>query len=142
MADLKVLINENIVLDGVNRSTQHEKTYSNVNTFDSRILSLSSGSQVAVANFCSLDQAGSYTAGSMQYARFTNTGLKNIALIVSSSSETTFFNIQPGKHFILSDTLVSGSAVNSSGSFVYDDIKSIKAEPINGSSTLELVIAN
>jgi len=142
MADFKVLINETITLDGVNRSTQHEKVYAGVTSLDNRVLSLGSGSQVSIADFSNKASAGTFHSSSFQYGRFTNTGNKNISLIVSSSSETSFFNIQPGKHFILSDTIVTGSAINASGSYSYDQIRSIKAEPISGSSTLEFVIAN
>ena len=139
MADLKLEIKENIILEGVQRGSIHELTLSNVNNIDNRILLTPTGSETTIFSLADVPSAGTFVTSSLIYARITNHSTTvPINLKVSSSTENYNVSINTGGSYMLTTSKITGSnAVD----FDYDDIKDIKVEPSGSSAKIEYFVA-
>lgn len=138
MADLKLVIQEDITLDSNNRSTKFTKTLEGVNYVDHRTMNTISGSETTIFSLSNSPGAGTFVTSSLIYARISN--LSNtypINLKISSSSEDMNYNIDAGGSFMLSTSKMTGSLEE----FVYDDVASLKVEPSSSDAKIEYFIA-
>ena len=74
MADLIVLINEKITLDGNDRGVLTTQTITGINNIDNRILTIPTSSQTSLFHFSSGENSGAayFTTGSFKYGRITD----------------------------------------------------------------------
>jgi len=139
MANLKLSIKEQILLDGTERGTEYRYTIPNITSIDNRILTLASGSETEIFTFSNANNAGTFITSSFKYGRITNYSNTGIKLKVSSSTEALNFNLAASGSFMLNSSEITGS--NNTGSFVYDDIVSIKLEPSGSNAKVEYFVA-
>ena len=147
MADLTVLINEKITLDGNDRGVLTTQTITGINNIDNRIITAPTGSYTPLFSFesDSFYNPGTFLTGSFQYGRITNKSntLIELRVIFNDSPYTASFAITPGNSFMLSSTkFAAGSMSNPSDNFVFPQtISSITIQPSGSSAKIEYFIA-
>jgi len=138
MADLRLVIQEDITLDSNNRSTIFTKTLTDVNYIDHRTMNTTSGVETTIFSLGESPGAGTFINSSLVYARISNLSpTSSINLKISSSTENMNYSIDAGGSFMLSTSKMTGSLEE----FVYDDISSLKIEPSIGSAKVEYFVA-
>lgn len=147
MADLTVLINEKITLDGNDRGVLTTQTITGINNIDNRIVTLPADTNTNIFYFTSNPpQAATFSTGSFKYGRITNKSTVPVQLNVSNKdfvNDTEYYSstfvITPGNSFILSSTDTTGSLPPN---FSFNDyINSILITPSGSSATIEYFIA-
>jgi hypothetical protein len=149
MADLTVLINEKITLNGNDKGVLTTQTISGINNIDNRILNIPTGSYTPLFYFnpSSID-AGTFSTGSFKYGRITNKSA-TIPIQVRVTADTvppstlinTSFIVTPGNSFFLSTTAVTGSSPGSN-TFIFNQyVYYISAAPSGSSASIEYFIA-
>jgi len=149
MADLTVYINEKITIDGTERGVLTTQTVSNINSIDSRILNILTGSYTPLFYFDPSNvNAGTFSTGSFKYGRITNKSstvpiqVKITADTVPSSTLTnTSFIVTPGNSFFLSTTAVTGSSPGSNVFTFNQYIYYLSVSPSGSSANIEYFIA-
>lgn len=138
MANLRVVVVEQLTLDENNRDNVYSKTFSGVNYLDHRTLLAPSGSKTRIFSYNGAVDRGTFVTSSIVYGRVSNLNdTYSINLEVSSSTENFHQKIAPGGSFMLSSNEMTGSY---SGAITYDDIKDILVEPISGAAKIEYYI--
>jgi hypothetical protein len=139
MADLTVLINEKITLDGNDRGILTTQTISGVNYIDNRTFTIPTGSATTLFSLSDVNSAGTFITSSIQYIRLTNSSTTNtpVKLIVSSSTEAMSYLINTGSSYMISTSKITGSLTG----LTFKDIVSVKAEPSGSSAKIEYFIA-
>jgi len=149
MADLTVLINEKITLDGNDRGILTTQTISNINNVDNRILNIPTGSYTPLFYFDPSNvDAGTFLTGSFKYGRITNKSL-TVPIQVRVTADTvppstlanTSFIVAPGNSFFLSTTAVTGSSPGSNTFTFSQYVYYISVAPSGSSSSVEYFIA-
>ena len=144
MADLTVLINEKITLDGNDRGVLTTQTITGINNIDNRIMNCPSGSNSIIFRFCTGGNAlnGAFTTGSFKYSRVTNKSDIPLKLTIEyNNNGESVFAIDSYSSFYLSSTQGTSSAMNT-GDFTYNDyISQIYIEPSGSAATIEYFIA-
>ena len=149
MADLTVLINEKITLDGNDRGVLTTQTITGINNIDNRIVTLPVNITTNIFYFINNNQpqAGTFTTSSFKYGRVTNKSTVPIQLNVLNKdtvSDTEYyytFAVTPGNSFILSSTNTTGSSFPSPNFIFSDYIQSILVAPSGSAATIEYFIA-
>jgi hypothetical protein len=160
MADLKIIISEQITLPNKNLETSLNTTViSDVNQIVKRVDTISttfSGSGIEILKFVDSEEqqvAGSFVKDQVKYIRITNlssTGSAEIYLI-STGNESSIFSLEPKKSLMLGDAEFNASSTNDyvvenyvdetyySDFYYYD---TIKAKAISSSIQLEYLVAS
>jgi len=149
MADLTVLINEKIILDGNDRGVLSTQTITNINNIDNRILKIPTGSYTPLFYFnpSSID-AGTFSTGSFKYGRITNKS-STVPIQVRVTADTvppstllnTSFIVAPGNSFFLSTTAITGSSPGSNIFTFNQYIYYVSVAPSGSSANIEYFIA-
>jgi hypothetical protein len=139
MADLTVLINEKITLDGNDRGILTTQTILGINYIDNRTFTIPTGSVTTLFSLSNINSAGTFITSSIQYIRLTNSSTTNtpVKLIVSSSTEAMSYLINTGSSYMISTSKTTGSLTG----MLFNDIVSVKAEPSGSSAKIEYFIA-
>ena len=139
MATFTSQIFEILTLNGDNVGSSVTQTINNINYVDNRILSVPTGSITTLFSMDSVPGAGTFVTSSIQYVRITNNStVTPIKLIVSSSVEAMSFLIATGSSYMMSTSKITGSV--RSGSFNFNDIKSVKVQPSSSAASIEYYI--
>ena len=139
MATFTSQIFEILTLNGDNVGSSVTQTINNINYVDNRILSIPTGSVTTLFSMDSTPGAGTFVTSSIQYVRVTNNStVTPIKLIVSSSTEAISYLIATGSSYMISTSKITGSV--DSGSFNFNDIKSVKAQPSSSAASIEYYI--
>jgi hypothetical protein len=132
MATLKLFINEELVLDGIDRSNYQTIDIIDVNYLDHRTMLLPPGSKTSIFNFDTEVAAGTFREDRLKYARITNHSTTiPVNIEISSSNEVFNFRMNPLQSFYLPSSQVTGSVVD----FTYDYISSINLQPSGSNNT-------
>ena len=139
MADLTVLINEKITLDGNDRGILTTHIIPGINYIDNRTFTIPTGSVTTLFSLSDTTSAGTFVTSSIQYIRLTNSSTTDtpVKLIVSSSTEAMSYLISTGSSYMISTSKITGSLTG----IVFNDIVSVKAEPSGSAAKLEYFIA-
>jgi hypothetical protein len=138
MADLKLVIQEDITLDDNNRSTKFTKTLEGVSYVDHRTMNAISGSETEIFALSNNPGAGTFVTSSLIYARVSNlSSTYPVNLKISSSTEDMNYSIEAGGSFMLSTSKMTGSLEE----FNYDDVFSLKVEPSSSNAKIEYFVA-
>ena len=149
MADLTVLINEKITLDGNDRGVLSTQTITGINNIDNRILKIPTGSYTPLFYFdpSNID-AGTFSTGSFKYGRITNKSSTvpiqvrvTADTVPSSTLANTSFIVAPGDSFFLSTTAITGSSPGSNIFAFNQYIYYVSAAPSGSSANIEYFIA-
>jgi hypothetical protein len=140
MATFTSQIFEILTLNGDNVGSSVTNTINNINYVDNRILSIPTGSITTLFSMDSVPGAGTFVSSSVQYVRVTNNSATvPVKLIISSSTQAMSYLISAGSSYMISTSKMTGSV--DSGSFNFDDIKSVKAQPTGSTTSIEYYIA-
>jgi hypothetical protein len=140
MATFTSQIFEILTLNGDNVGSSVTNTINDINYVDNRILSIPTGSITTLFSMDSVPGAGTFVTSSVKYVRVTNNStLFPVKLIVSSSTQAMSYLISAGSSYMISTSKMTGSV--DSGSFNFDDIKSVKAQPTGSATSIEYYIA-
>jgi hypothetical protein len=132
MATLKLFINEELTLDGIDRSNYQTIEITGVNYLDHRTMLLPSGSKTSIFNFDTEVSAGTFREDRLKYARITNHSTTiPVNIEISASNQAFNFRMNPLQSFYLPSSQVTGSVVN----FTYDYISSINLRPSGSNNT-------
>lgn len=138
MATFTSQIFEILTLNGDNVGSSVTNTINNINYVDNRILSIPTGSVTTLFSMDSVPGAGTFVTSSIQYVRVTNTSATaQVKLIISSSTEAMSYLISAGSSYMLSTSKITGST----SGLIFDDIKSVKAQPSGSVASIEYYIA-
>jgi len=150
MADLTVLINEKITLDGNDRGVLTTQTITGINNIDNRIMSIPTSSHTSLFHFSAGENSGAayFTTGSFKYGRVTNKSTTPVMLVVNNYdtiTDTNYYSltniIEPGNSFCLSSTQATSSVIPSIFSNITDYISEILVLPSGSPATIEYFIA-
>ena len=140
MATFTSQIFEILTLNGDNVGSSVTNTINDINYVDNRIFSIPTGSVTTLFSMDSVPGAGTFVTSSVKYVRVTNNStLFPVKLIVSSSTQAMSYLISAGSSYMISTSKMTGSV--DSGSFNFDDIKSVKAQPTGSATSIEYYIA-
>ena len=147
MADLKIKIQEELTLNGVDQGGIHQGTISGITEFSKRIISLST-TETTILTFSSAVGMGTYVAADVRYMRFTNLDTTNFIMLTFKDEDNTEFRIKvgAGKSFLycgdsggVVDTMkANGSALGSGLADLYD----VTADADTAECQLEVLIAS
>lgn len=140
MATLKLFINEQLSLDGDDRSTLQSIDISDINYLDHRTMLLPANTKTTIFEFDNEVTSGTFREDKLKYARITNQSTSiPVNIEVSSSTQAFNFRMEPQQSFYLPSSQVTGSLVG----FSYDYISSINLRPSgsNNAAKVEFYIA-
>jgi len=135
MATLKLFINEQLSLDGDDRSTLQSIDISDINYLDHRTMLLPAGVKTTIFEFNTEVTSGTFREDKLKYARITNQSTSiPVNIEVSSSKQAFNFRMEPQQSFYLPSSQVTGSLVG----FSYDYISSINLRPSGSNNTAKV----
>jgi hypothetical protein len=135
MATLKLFINEQLSLDGDDRSTLQSIDVSDINYLDHRTMLLPAGVKTTIFEFNTEVTSGTFKEDKLKYARVTNHSTSiPVNIEVSSSTQAFNFRMEPQQSFYLPSSQVTGSLVG----FSYDYISSINLRPSGSTNTAKV----
>jgi hypothetical protein len=135
MATLKLFINEQLSLDGDDRSTLQSIDISDVNYLDHRTILLPANTKTTIFEFDTEVTSGTFKKDNLKYARITNqSSTIPVNIEVSSSTQAFNFRMEPQQSFYLPSSQVTGSLVG----FSYDYISSINLRPSGSTNTAKV----
>jgi hypothetical protein len=135
MATLKLFINEQLSLDGDDRSTLQSTDITDINYLDHRTMLLPAGVKTTIFEFNTEVTSGTFKEDKLKYARVTNHSTSiPVNIEVSSSTQAFNFRMEPQQSFYLPSSQVTGSLVG----FSYDYISSINLRPSGSTNTAKV----
>jgi hypothetical protein len=135
MATLKLFVNEQLSLDGDDRSTLQSIDIADVNYLDHRTMLLPAGVKTTIFEFNTEVTSGTFREDKLKYARITNQSTSiPVNIEVSSSKQAFNFRMEPQQSFYLPSSQVTGSLVG----FSYDYISSINLRPSGSNNTAKV----
>ena len=138
MATFTSQIFEILTLNGDNVGSSVTQTINNINYVDNRILSIPSEYVTTIFYMDSTPGAGTFVTSSVKYVRITNNSVvAPVKIIVSSSTEAMSYLIATGSSYMMSTSKMTGST----SGLIFDDIKSVKAQPSGSVASIEYYIA-
>ena len=138
MATLTVTITEAVTLSGSDRGTSN--TFSTAITeVDHRILDLTT-SYINYVEFAAARGAGQYADGTLSYIRITNLdGTATVNIRVRGSDYTSWFKLDPGGSFILTDQ-TSDAIADTTGTPSLANLDSLALLTSAGGSQAEIFV--
>lgn len=135
MATLKLFINEQLSLDGDDRSTLQSIDITDINYLDHRTILLPANTKTTIFEFDTEVTSGTFKKDNLKYARITNQSATiPVNIEVSSSKQAFNFRMEPQQSFYLPSSQVTGSLVG----FSYDYISSINLRPSGSTNTAKV----
>ena len=135
MATLKLFINEQLSLDGDDRSTLQSIDITDINYLDHRTMLLPANTKTTIFEFDTEVTSGTFREDKLKYARVTNQSTSiPVNIEVSSSKQAFNFRMEPQQSFYLPSSQVTGSLVG----FSYDYISSINLRPSGSTNTAKV----
>ena len=135
MATLKLFINEQLSLDGDDRSTLQSIDISDINYLDHRTMLLPANTKTTIFEFNTEVTSGTFREDKLKYARVTNHSTSiPVNIEVSSSTQAFNFRMEPQQSFYLPSSQVTGSLVG----FSYDYISSINLRPSGSTNSAKV----
>jgi hypothetical protein len=157
MADLKIKIQEELILNGVDQGGTHIKTISDINAFSKRIVSIAGDTDVTVLLFKTSNSSadGALDLENVKYIRITNldsTNSVNLSLQIytegmdqaDSVSQMCTILLEAGKTFMMGAP-DEGIAVNDEVAAVISnltDLESIIIDPGSNTGSVEVFTAS
>ena len=143
---MTVTVFESVTLGNDDYSNRTQFEIPNINEVSKRILTVPTH-QVSVLKLSSSAGAGTYSSGSLKYARFTNLDNKNhVRLTFTSASagvtkNKAVFKLEPLRTFIVTNDAYSGSAIGTSFS-AFQSYTDVKAKADTAACDLEIYVAS
>jgi len=135
MATLKLFINEQLSLDGDDRSTLQSIDITDINYLDHRTMLLPANTKTTIFEFNTEVTSGTFREDKLKYARVTNHSTTiPVNIEVSSSRQAFNFRMEPQQSFYLPSSQVTGSLIG----FSYDYISSINLRPSGSTNTAKV----
>jgi len=138
---LVVTVNESVSLGNDDYSSRTQFEIKNINEVSKRIFTVPTY-QVDVMMLSSSAGAGTFSSGSLKYARITNLDNKNFVRLTftSGSKNQTEFKLEPLRTFVFTNDAYSGSSAGDTfGSFA--SFTSLKGKSNSAACDLEIYVA-
>jgi len=141
MATLKVTINEELSIEGVDRGSSRVLDVASVSQVDNRIVTVTN-SEADLVKFGSAVASGTFVAASVKYLRITHAGTANtLTLRVLGSSEEYFVKLSSGQSFVLNNASMDANA-SGAQSVSLANIAEIKAVASASTIVTEVFVAS
>ena len=141
MATLKVTINEELSIEGVDRGSSRVLDVQSVSQVDNRIVTVTN-SEADLGKFDSAVASGTFVAASVKYLRITHAGTANtLTLRALVSSEEYFVKLAAGQSFVLNNASMDANATGSQ-SVSLANIAEIKAVASTSTIVTEVFVAS
>ena len=143
MADLTVLLTEQLTLNGYPQGSTSSKSITGINESSKRIVTLSDTTERTLISFGSAIGAGTFVTSAVKYIRITNLGKNEevINLSLEATNDEAIIDLEAGHFFILSkasgvlEAATTNIDVGDTGS---QDLVAIKAKSESSSVNLEI----
>ena len=140
---LKVLVKEEITLNGKKHEYKQEQSIANVNMIAQRIVRVPTSTEKILDFNSTTIGAGQYVAGDVKYVRITNLDDTNfVVLHLEGSSHYAQLKIEPGSFFILTDVSLSFDGANAVSGYTPVSITTIDAMADTASCDIEVFVAS
>lgn len=136
-------ISTQITLNGQPKVTENQLVIADVNEYDSRIMTIPTGSEVTVVQFASAVAAGTFISGDMKYLQITNKDTVNYCRIrVKKNGADTFdMKLDAGKTFLMGN--VKESVAATAASFAtFQDADSVNMQAYTAAVDIEYVVVS
>ena len=141
MATLKVTINEELSIEGVDRGSSRVLDVASVSQVDNRVVTVTN-SEADLVKFGSAVASGTFVAASVKYLRITHAGTANtLTLRVLGTSEEYFVKLTAGQSFVLNNASMDANATGSQ-SVSLANIAEIKAVASTSTIVTEVFVAS
>ena len=136
-------ISTQITLNGQPKVTENQLVIADVNEYDSRIMTIPTGSEVTVVQFASAVAAGTFISGDMKYLQITNKDTVNYCRIrVKKNGADTFdMKLDAGKTFLMGNVKESVAATASSFA-TFQDADSVNMQAYTAAVDIEYVVVS
>lgn len=143
MATLKLTVQEDLTIGGVQRGSTKVTDYSTITQADTRLMEVGTA-EVSVFKLDTSVGSGQFKTSDLVYARISNnsdTGGPNVTVRVLGTGEEYFFVLEPGDIHIFSNAQMDANATGSQA-FSTANIAEVKAVSSSGTATIELLVAS
>ena len=141
MATLKVTINEELTIEGVDRGSSRVHDVLSVTQVDNRIVSVTT-TEADVVKFGSAVASGTFVASTVKYLRISHTGSSgSLNLRILGSGEEYFVQLSAGDSFVLNNAQMDANATGSQA-IGLADISEIKAVASTSTIVAEIYVAS
>ena len=139
---LKVIVKEEITLNGKKHEYRQEKSIANVNMISQRIVRVPT-SLKTILSFGTSIGAGTYANSDVEYIRVTNLDDTNhITLgLMDTSGDTAYFKIDSGETMVLNNTNIE-TKTDGAVFTTFSDIDTINAQANTAAVDLEIFVAS
>jgi len=148
MANLKVTIKEDIVLNGTQQGGVYSKTYDNITDVYKRIFYATQDVETNLYTTATTVTEGNILdKDSVKYVRITNldSAVSIGVQLTNADNDVNWTKVSPGASFQLSSHASSSDAaatVNPYGTLAWDDITRVDVAGVSGSARVELFAAS
>lgn len=142
---LKVLVKEEISLNGENQGSETKLNISSVKNISKRLVSTNGTSETTIVSFSTTPAAGTFVEGDVRYIRVTNLDDTNyVTLNIEGDSSTDFsVRLDAGTSYLLASSSTTGVVdYGSISGGALQDLTAIKATANTAAVDLEIFIAS
>ena len=142
---LKVLIKEDISLNGEHQGSETNLSVSSIKNISKRLISTDGTSETTIISFATAASGGTFVEGDVRYIRITNLDDTNHAVLNIEGDSSTDFSVRldPGcSHLLVSSKstgVVDYASISGGG---LQDLTAIKATADTSAIDLEVFIAS
>jgi len=136
-------ISTQITLNGQPKVTENQLVITDVNEYDSRIMTIPIGSEVTVVQFASAVAAGTFISGDMKYLQITNKDTVNYCRIRVKKDGADAFDMRldAGKSFLMGN--VKETVSETAASFTtFEDADSVNMQAYTAAVDIEYVVVS
>ena len=139
---LKVIVKEEITLNGKKHEHRQEQSIANVNMISQRIVRVPT-SLKTILSFGTSIGAGTYTNSDVKYIRVTNLDDTNYITLglMDTSGDTAYFKIDKGETMALNNTNIE-TKTDGAVFTTFSDIDTINAQANTAAVDLEIFVAS
>tara|TARA_Y100000592_G_scaffold19005_1_gene29087 strand:- start:2912 stop:3370 length:459 start_codon:yes stop_codon:yes gene_type:complete len=142
---LKVLVKEEITLNGEQQGSETKLDISSVKNISKRLVSTSGTSETTIVSFAATPAGGTFVEGDIRYVRVTNLDDTNyVTLNIEGDSSTDFsVRLDPGSSYLLVSSSTTGVVdYGSISGGALQDLTRLKATANTAAVDLEVFVAS
>ena len=142
---LKVLVKEEITLNGEQQGSETKLDISSVKSISKRLVSTNGTSETTIVSFGAAPAGGTFVEGDVRYIRVTNLDDTNYATLNIEGDSSTDFSVRldPGSsHLLVSSSTTGVVDYGSISGGALQDLTAIKATANTAAVDLEVFVAS
>ena len=140
---LKVIVKEEITLNGDKHQHYMEKSIPNVNMINKRVARTNGTAVTTLLTFGTAPAAGTYIAGDVKYIRVTNLDNTNFVTLgmKDDGAKTVYFKLEKGQTMVFYNTSLDTN-INAAVVASFSTIDTIQAQADTAAVDLEVFVAS